>query len=85
MRKTKTYLERLVPRIRDLIGGYSTSSILKEYLQNADDSGATELAITFDKRIHQQLSDSPFSVAKGPALLIENNFNVGFKICILKL
>ena len=73
MRKTKTYRERLVPRIRDLISGYTTSSILKEYLQNADDSGATELAITFDKRIHQQLSDSPFSVAKGPALLIENN------------
>ncbi|MBA6328135.1 DUF3883 domain-containing protein [Colwellia sp. MB02u-6] len=73
MKKTKTYRERLVPRIRDLIDGYSTDSILKEYLQNADDAGATELTITFDKRIHQHLSGSPFSVAKGPALLIENN------------
>tara|TARA_Y100000780_G_scaffold231998_1_gene260192 strand:+ start:1125 stop:2591 length:1467 start_codon:yes stop_codon:yes gene_type:complete len=73
MRKTKTYRERLVPRIIDLIDGYSTDSILKEYLQNADDSGATELIITFDKRIHHKLSGTAFAPAKGPALLIENN------------
>jgi len=29
------YEEDLVPRIRDLIDGYSKNSILKEYLQNA--------------------------------------------------
>lgn len=38
------YEEDLVPRIRDIIDGYSKDSILKEFLQNADDSGATELA-----------------------------------------
>lgn len=73
MRKTKTYREKLVPRIIDLIDGYSTDSILKEYLQNADDSGATELIITFDKRIHHKLSGTACAPAKGPALLIENN------------
>ena len=44
------YEEDLIPRICDLIDGYSKNSILKEYLQNADDSEATELVVTFDKR-----------------------------------
>jgi len=33
------YEEDLIPRIRDLIDGYDKDSILKEYLQNADDLG----------------------------------------------
>ena len=44
------YEEDLISRIRDLIDGYDKDSILKEYLQNADDSGATELIVTFDKQ-----------------------------------
>ena len=67
------YEEDLVPRIRDLIDGYSKNSILKEYLQNADDSGATELVVTFDKRIHASLINTQFEVAKETSLLLYNN------------
>jgi hypothetical protein len=67
------YEEDLVSRIRDLIDGYSKNSILKEYLQNADDSNATELIVTFDKRRHSSLTDSKFEVASGPSLLLFNN------------
>ncbi len=45
MAKRVRYKEDLIPRIRDLIDGYTSSSILKEYLQNADDSGATEINV----------------------------------------
>jgi hypothetical protein len=67
------YKEDLVPRICDLIDGYSKDSILKEYLQNADDSKATELVVTFDKRIHTNLIGTKFEVAKENALLLYNN------------
>lgn len=69
----ESYEEDLVPRIRDLINGYSKDSILKEYLQNADDSGATELVVTFDKRIHKYLIGTKFEVAKENSLLLYNN------------
>ena len=68
-----TYKENLVTRIRDLIDGYSKSSILKEYLQNADDSGATELIVTYDKRIHKSLDNTDYEPAKGLALILYNN------------
>ena len=67
------YEEDLVPRIRDLIDGYPKDTILKEYLQNADDSGATELVVTFDKRIHTSLIDTEFEIAKEASLLLYNN------------
>ncbi|WP_440879122.1 sacsin N-terminal ATP-binding-like domain-containing protein [Vibrio natriegens] len=67
------YQESLIPRIRNLIDGYTTNSILKEYLQNADDSGATELVLTYDRRIHRKLANTRFEFAQGPALIIENN------------
>jgi hypothetical protein len=69
------YEEDLVPRIRDLIDGYSKNSILKEYLQNADDSGATELIVTFDRREHSSLVGTKFQAASGPSLIIQNNSN----------
>ena len=67
------YEEDLVPRIRDLIDGYSKDSILKEYLQNADDSGATELVVTYDRRNHSSLIDTKFEIAKETSLLLFNN------------
>lgn len=67
------YKENLVPRIRDLIDGYSKNSILKEYLQNADDSGATELIVTYDKRIHKSLDKTDYEAAKGSSLLLYND------------
>ena len=66
--------ENLIRRTRKLIDGYPKNAILKEYLQNADDSKATELVVTFDARIHLfKPSNLDFSPAKGPALLIYNN------------
>jgi len=67
------YEEDLIPRIRDLIDGYDKDSILKEYLQNADDSGATELVVTFDKQKYIYLNNRKFEPASGNALLIYNN------------
>ncbi len=67
------YEEDLVPRIRDLIDGYSKDSILKEYLQNADDSQATELIVTFDRRNHNSLKGTQYDAAQTPALLLYNN------------
>ena len=67
------YKEDLVARIQDLIDGYTSASLLKEYLQNADDSGATELIVTYDKRNHEELIGTPYEAAAGPALLICNN------------
>ena len=63
------YEEDLIPRIRDLIDGYDKDSILKEYLQNADDSGATELIVTFDKQRYPKLNSTNFEVANRNALL----------------
>jgi len=65
--------ENLVPRIQNLIDGYSKDSILKEYLQNSDDSGATELIVTFDQRIHHSIDNTIYERAKGPALLLHND------------
>ncbi len=67
------YRENLLKRIQDLIDGYSKDSILKEYLQNADDAKATELIVTFDRRVHQSLENTEFSGAKDQALLLYNN------------
>lgn len=67
------YDEDLIPRIRDLIDGYDKDSILKEYLQNADDSGATELIVTFDKRQYPKLNSTDFEVANTNSLLLQNN------------
>lgn len=69
----KEYKENLITRIRDLIDGYTKDSILKEFLQNADDSGATELIVTYDGREHAALFSTEFEAAKGPALLVQNN------------
>lgn len=67
------YEEDLIPRIRDLIDGYDKDSILKEYLQNADDSGATELIVTFDKQQYTKLNSTDFEAANTSALLLQNN------------
>jgi len=71
--KTSKYKEDLIPRIRDLIDGYSSSSILKEYLQNADDSGATKLVVTFDKQNYPNLAGTEYELAMGTSLLLYNN------------
>ncbi len=63
----------LINTIRRLIKGYSSDTILKEYLQNADDAGATELIVTYDKQRYQSLIDTEYKISCGPALLLSNN------------
>ena len=63
----------LINTIRRLIKGYSSKTILKEYLQNADDAGATELIVTYDKQRYQPLIDTEYKISCGPALLLSNN------------
>ncbi|HFU75226.1 MAG TPA: hypothetical protein ENK66_03170, partial [Arcobacter sp.] len=67
------YEEDLISRIQDLIDGYDKDSILKEYLQNADDSGATELIVTYDKQNYSHLQKTDYEPASNSALLIYNN------------
>jgi len=67
------YEEDLIDRIKDLIDGYDKNSILKEYLQNADDSGATELIVTFDKQDYSKLNNTKFEHANSSSLLLYNN------------
>jgi len=71
--QTTQYKEDLIPRIIDLIDGYSSASILKEYIQNADDSSATELVITFDKQNYPKLKNTKYELASGISLLLYNN------------
>lgn len=67
------YEEDLISRIQDLIDGYDKDSILKEYLQNADDSGATELIVTYDKQNYLNLQETDYQPASNSSLLIYNN------------
>lgn len=64
--------ERLTIRLRGLIRSYPRSvGIVKEFLQNADDAGATFLRVIWDAREHprQLLPDPRMAALQGPALL----------------
>lgn len=65
--------ERLTIRLRGLIRSYPRSvGIIKEFLQNADDAGATWLRVVWDERTHgtRQLPDPRMAALQGPALLL---------------
>jgi len=59
--------------LKGLIKEYSSETILKEYLQNADDAGATELVVTYDKQIHAELIGTDYEDIACPSLLLSNN------------
>ncbi|MBK7760489.1 MAG: hypothetical protein IPI35_29580 [Deltaproteobacteria bacterium] len=68
--------EDLVQRLRDLASNYPSGiGILKEFLQNADDAGATWVRFTLDLRHHraEQLPDSRMGHLLGPALLVDSD------------
>jgi sacsin len=68
--------ERLTVRLRGLIRAYPRSvGIVKEFLQNADDAGATTLRVVWDEREHPRgsLPDPRMGVLQGPALLFIND------------
>ena len=64
--------ERLTVRLRGLVRAYPRSvGIVKEFLQNADDAGATWLRVIWDDREHprERLPDPRMAALQGPALL----------------
>ena len=68
--------ERLTVRLRGLIRAYPRSvGIVKEFLQNADDAGATWLRVIWDERKHPRelLPDPRMAALQGPALLFVND------------
>ena len=67
--------EPLTTRLNRILKEYKDTSILQELLQNADDAGATEVAVYYDTREHDS-SDLFFpgmANSYGPALLFYNN------------
>ena len=68
--------EPITRRIKRIVEDYATSSdILKELLQNADDAKATEVRFLIDWRKHpaSSLLDDELKVWQGPALVAYNN------------
>lgn len=68
--------ERITARLRDLVRNYPKGlGLVKEFLQNSDDAGATRLVMIYDRRHHNgSFSDYPeIKVALGPSLLFVND------------
>ena len=67
--------EDLTKRIQNLLQGYTEKDVIKELLQNADDSNATEVEFVLDCRNHDTgkvLSDE-WKKLQGPARIVANN------------
>mgnify|MGYP000137240556 CR=1 FL=1 len=65
-----------IPILKNLIRNYPRGlGIIKEFVQNADDAGASEIVITLDLRSHtgKRLPDQRMTALTGPSLLISNN------------
>lgn len=67
--------ERITDRLRDLVRNYPKGlGLIKEFLQNADDAGASTLKVIYDRRRHDgSFEDKAMEVALGPALLFVND------------
>ena len=67
--------ERITSRLRDLVRNYPKGlGLVKEFLQNADDAGASKLLLIYDRRQHTgSLPNSGMNVALGPSLLFIND------------
>lgn len=67
--------ERITARLRDLVRNYPKGlGLVKEFLQNADDAGASKLLMIYDRRRHSgSFPDPAMNVALGPALLFKND------------
>ena len=65
---------RLVPQLKNLITDYELGvSLFKEFVQNADDAGATSLHFRLDLRRHRSEKGYLFRPLLGPSLLVHNN------------
>ena len=67
--------EPLTNRLNRILREYKDTSVIQELLQNADDAGATEVAVYYDTREHDSSSLFFPGMANtyGPALLFYNN------------
>ena len=67
--------ESLTNRLNRILREYKDTSVIQELLQNADDAGATEVAVYYDTREHDSSSLFFPGMANtyGPALLFYNN------------
>jgi len=68
-------IERITDRLRDLVRNYPKGlGLFKEFLQNADDAGASKLRIIYDHRLHKgALENTAMAVALTPSLLFFND------------
>ena len=67
--------EPLTTRLNRILKEYKDTSVIQELLQNADDAGATEVAVYYDTREHDgsNLLFPGMANSYGPALLFYNN------------
>ena len=68
--------EELTQRIQNILRGYPFDvTVLKELLQNADDSKATKMYVVLDTRQHgtESLPSDEWKDLQGPALLVWND------------
>src|SRR5258708_35991249 len=68
--------EELTTRLPTLVRQYPAGpGIIKEFIQNADDAGATRVDVVIDWRAHGTFlsPDDPIRPLLGPALLIAND------------
>ena len=70
--------EPLTVRLKNILKDYKDGlTIIKELLQNADDAGATEMNVCYDKRHHTDKRRGLFfpgmAECHGPALVVNNN------------
>ncbi|XP_019853193.1 PREDICTED: sacsin-like [Amphimedon queenslandica] len=68
--------EPLTTRLGNILREYKDGlTIIKEMIQNADDAGATEVNIMYDKRTHsaKKLIIKGIGDSHGPALIVHNN------------
>ena len=67
--------EPLTTRLNRILREYKDTSVIQELLQNADDAGATEIAVYYDTREHDSsnLLFPGMANSYGPALLFYNN------------
>ncbi|WP_426357218.1 sacsin N-terminal ATP-binding-like domain-containing protein [Pseudocolwellia sp. HL-MZ19] len=71
--RKSSYRPPVTKLLQSMIEKYNAKSLLKEFLQNADDAGATELVVTLDLRSHGEFQLPEFNVASGPSLIVSNN------------
>lgn len=67
--------ERITARLHDLVRSYPKDlGLIKEFLQNADDAGASILHVIFDRQTHPgKMDNSEQEIVLGPALLFVND------------